>query len=192
MDKRNFFIGLVIAGFVLILVIGVGVWLGPDSISQILTGISEASEPADIENPLMIENKHFSLEYPGNWKIDKADPFYKADKHFKIKAPGLGNIDVTIVASRFAVDVITEHIVRSRRELLRNIEESSFELWGNYKGYGRKFSGIQGLSKRCIRCFGIPNSKGTVVIVEDRFDDHEENNKPGYDLIARTFKFIND
>jgi len=189
MKKRTILVligAIGIVGFSLLLVLGF--WLGPHSVQQIVSGIFEVAQPADIRNTAEMTNSYLSFQYPGNWKIDTTDPAYDPDKHFDINAPAGGKVIVHIFEPRVTPKQVVDAFVRDMKKLVVNEEQTFFESWGSHQGYGVQLRGLLIGFKGRIRCFGLRNSKATIIVVENRYDEDEVHNRDGYELISRTFK----
>jgi hypothetical protein len=163
-------------------------WLGPHPVQQIVSGTFEISEPADVQNAAEITNECLSLQYPGNWRIDTADPDYDPDKYFDINAPGQGKVMVHVFPPRVTPQQGVDAMVQNLKKLVRNAKETPYESWGPHTGYGIELTGFILVGSGRIRSFGLGNSQATVVIVELRYDEDEANNKAGYELISQTFR----
>ena len=190
MKKRIVFVLFGVIGIIGVsLLLFLTFWLGSHSVKQIISGTFEVSQPADIRHATEMTNKYFSMQYPGNWRIDTTDPDYDPDKYFDINAPAQGKVFVYIFAPHAIPQQAVDTIVESTRKVVANRKESRFESWGPHKGYGIQLQGLVVAMNTRVRVFGLGNSQATVVIVEMRYDKDEVNNKNGYDLIAQTFKF---
>jgi hypothetical protein len=194
MNKRNIVIGFAVSGFVLLLaiVIGFAVWLGPHQIRRICLEVTETPAPAVISSTNKVKSSYIQLEYPENWTIDVDHPSYNLDTNFCIDAKGQGKVLVYTDSTGIALEDRFKLVLGQLSKLMSAPKLTPFDLWGVHKGTGVEsrglFLGVD--SQTCIRCFGIAGTEATVIIVEIREDSHEQNNKPGYDLISQTFKFV--
>jgi len=177
-------IGIIVVSLFLVL----GIWMGPHSVQQIVSGMFDVSQPADIQRTSEIASKYLSLKYPGNWRIDTTDPKYDPEKYFDINAPGQGKFMVLIFSPNVTPRHKVDGIVQDLKKLVMNAKQAPFEFWGSHEGYGVQLSGLVVGHKGRIRCFGIRNSEATIVVIETRHDDEEVRNRDGYELISRTFK----
>ena len=55
--------------------------------------------PADVKNPKTLDRDGFTLQYPGNWTIDTADPDYNPDRNFTITSEGGSQISFLLFDS---------------------------------------------------------------------------------------------
>ena len=189
MKKRTVFVLFGVIGIIGVsLLLLLAFWLGPHSVQQIVSGTFEVSQPADIRHTTEMTNRYFSMQYPGNWRIDTADPNYDPDKYFDIHAPAQGMVVVRVFAPHAIPQQAVGTIVENMRKFVVNGKESRFESWGPHKGYGLQLQGFAFAGNARVRAFGLGNSQASVVIVEMRYDEDEVNNRNGYDLIAQTFK----
>ena len=190
MKKRTVLVVLGIIGITSFsLVLLLGFWLGPHAVRQIISGSLEVSQPADTQRTREISGRHFSMQYPGNWKLDTADPHYDLNKYFDIDAPGPGQVVVNIVGPHVTPQQGVDVVLMGMKKLLVERKQTFFESWGSHKGYGVQLEGFFTFGgEGFIRAFGLGNSQTTVVITEHRFNETEANNSNGFDLIAQTFE----
>lgn len=173
----------------LAVLVALGYWLGPHALREIAVGIFERARPADIRHPREMSSRYFSFKYPGNWKVDTADPDYDPENYFDIDAPAQGSVIVQFFDPQITPQEGADAIVEKMKKLMLNRTENSFETWGKQKGYGIHLRGFLVVGIASIRVFGLGNAHATVVIIEMRYDEDERNNRRGYDLIAESFQW---
>ena len=190
MKKRTIFIVLgCIWLSALSVLIALGYWLGPRTLRDMALAVFEVARPADIQHPREMASRYFSFKYPGNWKVDTTDQDYDPDVSFDINAPAQGTAMVHVLTPHVTPQEGTDAIAEKMKKLLLNRTETPFETWGNQKGYGINLRGFLVVGIASIRVFGLGNAHVTVVIIEMRYDEDERINRPGYDLIAESFKW---
>ena len=173
------------------MLVALGYWLGPRTLRDMALAVFEVARPADIQHPREMSSRYFSFKYPGNWKIDTTDPDYDPDTYFSIDAPAQGTVIVQFFVPQITPQAGADAIAEKMKKLLLNRTETPFETWGKQKGYGINLRGFLVVGIASIRVFGMGNAHATVVIIEMRYDEDERINRPGYDLIAESFKWKN-
>ena len=192
MKKRTIFIVLgCIWLSALSVLIALGYWLGPRTLREMALAVFEVARPADIQHPREMSSRYFTFKYPGNWKVDTTDPDYDPDTTFNIDAPAQGTVIVQFFVPQITPQAGADAIAEKMKKLLLNRTETPFETWGKQKGYGINLRGFLVVGIASIRVFGLGNDQATVVIIEMRYDEDERINRPGYDLIAESFKWKN-
>ncbi|MDF1561874.1 MAG: hypothetical protein P1V51_02450 [Deltaproteobacteria bacterium] len=169
---------------------GCGVMVGIFSTEagmNILTGALESSEPAEVSSPQTLRGRYFTLDYPGNWRVDTDDADYDPDGYFDLNAPGQGKVMIYIVPPESPVEgILAEWEQNLTTNIVSDHERRTFTTWGRFEGTGVELDGRLLVAEGRVRMFGTLGEPRGLAIMEMRYDEDEANNGPGYDLIERT------
>jgi len=144
--------------------------------------------PADTATPRSIDRMGFSLQYPGNWTIDRADEDYDPDWYFSIEP-----IQDAVVIFQFGEPTsneqgITLDMIAEYRDSFSGGETKTFDRWGSYNGAGAEFEGRYEGSVYLLRVFTASTEFSSFSIVEILDVMTADSVEPGVELIRRTFR----
>jgi len=158
---------------------------------DLLQGLVEHEEDAEILNPQTIIRERFTLSYPSNWKVDVNDVDYDPDHNFSIESPGS-----TFVAFLFgAVETSPEDNIQGQIHTFSRIMDNPvitrFTKYGSLTGKGAILKGdILGMP-HTARFFSSWQDGLTVVIVQQCPDKDMKRAGKGLSLIEGSFSLEN-
>lgn len=157
----------------------------------IISGVTERSAAADTANPIVIERAAFRLRYPGNWSVDTKDPDYDPDRYFDLNAPAQGKVLFHILPARADAAAIVDNMIESyTSRLMTGAQRMPLTAWGGHQGQGVELRGKILIAPGRLRAFTFSNEVTAVVVTEIRYDEDEQFNRAGYDLIESSFELL--
>lgn len=146
--------------------------------------------PPDISNPSRYERTYFSFSYPSNWKIDKANKYFKPDEFIILDAPTDGQVRIQIINDEIDDrETVNDVIQRFSLPGLKVSSQDDFSLWGNYPGYGVTLLGDIIDKPFKARIFSHSEVSNSLVVWEYWWDGEKSINKSGFQLIEKSFIF---
>lgn len=167
---------------------GAGV-LSVRSARTFLQDALELEQPADVARPRLLERPGFSLQHPGNWKVDTEDRAYDPDANFSLDSPGASFVRIMVASGEAdPARVVEAHVTVQLRTILKDAARTPFAGWGSFTGAGVELKGrSMGLVPVTLRIFAFQAGGRTVTILEYRPDEDAPRVQAGFDLVARTF-----
>jgi hypothetical protein len=146
--------------------------------------------PSDVKNPVTLDRPGFTLQYPGNWKIDAEDPDYDPDSSFTITSEGGSQISFIVhEGPRPTKEVLEIFVDVQKRIVMNEPERTDFERWGVYDGSGAELRGrLKGFLFGTIRVFVYSNERRSFTIVSMMYNEDRQTVEPGLALVESSFR----
>lgn len=146
------------------------------------------ARPPLVDQPERIDRPGFTLEYPGNWYLDTEPPDYDPDRRF-----ALGLIFVDAMVTMEMLDTLPDpqslldERVAEWAEDFTIRSRQRFDCWGDYPGEGLAFIAEMPFFEYQVRLFVASGEQGGFAVEQYADTNVYENQKPGFELIERTF-----
>ena len=147
--------------------------------------------PPDLKNARTLDRPGFTLQYPGNWKIDTADPDYDPDRNFTITSEGGSQISFLLYDTPGLPPQVTlDAFVGARLQaVMKNATRQEFTRWGRYEGSGAEVKGrLKDVLLVTIRVFTCSDSQRSFVANAMMYNEDRATVEPGLALIESTFR----
>ena len=153
-----------------------------------LTGMVSVEKPADVAKARTVSRKGFSLQMPGNWKVDTKDVDYNADTYLSIESPGSSYTQFIIYNVESDTKESLDDEVKTQMAFVKNAVQTPFTKWGDLKGHGADLKGrVLGVNRGGVRLFVHSSAGKTMYIYEQYYDDDLRNTQAGFKLIESSF-----
>lgn len=171
------------------LLIGVGsTGAGDDLIESLVS----TERRADVKDKKSIVRPAFTLQHPGNWKVDTEDEDYDPNHMFSIDSPGnCFTMFIVFDTVTDPDDTVQSQIDTYVPKLMKNPTQTPFTKWGRYEGTGMKLEGrVLGVTPGSLRVFSHADEKADLsfVVVESCYDEDRKATEAGFALIEDTFQ----
>lgn len=151
----------------------------------------EDERSADVARPQRFERPRFRFQYPGNWKVDRADPDFDPDHLVTVESPGASFFMVLVAEGDLApADATQAQEQAFSTKLFRaGATRAALHRWGRFEGEGVELTGKQlGLQEGKVRLFSWRAGGATFTVVEQFFAEDRAKVVPGLELVRRTFE----
>lgn len=151
---------------------------------------SVSAQPAAPQSQT-IERPGYTLQYPGNWKLDDQAESFDLDHYFNIDGPDSCHVTIAFfpptLTEKACVETQTEAF--TQRMFKEAPTQTPYSTWGTLRGSGLELHGkIKPLGTGRIRNFAHTDDKRTLFVGEFCFDEDLPAAQPGFDSIARSFR----
>jgi hypothetical protein len=139
----------------------------------------------------LIDRPMYSLNYPKTWSLDTKDKDFDLDHEFSIDAPESCHVSFFLYdhAQDEKIHVDAQRSAMKERLFKRPPTETTFSTWGAYSGTGVALHGdMKPAGRGPIRIFAHSEKTRAMVVIEFCFDDELAKAKPGFDMVASSFK----
>jgi hypothetical protein len=141
--------------------------------------------------PTTLARPGFTLDYPSNWTVDRADEDYDPDHMFSIDPSDGAMIMFVIADAELDVGKVLESNATSQRERMPRAQRTDFDRWGKYTGRGFTLHGkAAGLVWSTARVFVFRAGGKTITITEFTPDDEAAQHAPGFRMIEDSFRVV--
>jgi hypothetical protein len=192
MSKKHLALTILVVGVAAGLVLGVGIGrLTQESGRRHFRGSLTVEQPADVAHPVTMDREDFTLQYPGNWRLNAdAASNRSPDRLFSLDSPGSS----FVMFARY--DVLTDPVENLRIQMekfvpaqMTDFTHEPLTRWGAYEGVGDVLKGRtpDGAAAR-LRIFSHSDPEQSFVAVEMVFDEDAVDVEPGVKLIEATFR----
>lgn len=155
------------------------------------TGDAGTSTEALSAPTALIDRSMYSLTYPKSWSLDTKDKDFDLDHEFSIDAPESCHVSFFLYdhAQDEKIHVDAQRSAMKERLFKRPPTETTFSTWGAYSGTGVVLHGdMKPAGRGPIRIFAHSEKTRAMVVIEFCFDEDLAKVKPGFDMIASSFK----
>jgi hypothetical protein len=168
-----------------------GVW-STKAGKAFLEDLATDEQPADVGRKQSLARPGFTLDYPGNWKLDVEDEDHDPDHLFSIESPGSCHVTFTMLELEHdAAGNVETQIEALVPQLIKDPRRAPFDRWGDYAGVGVKLEGkVLGFLPGSVRVFSHSQEEParSFTVVESCFDEDMAAVGPGFRLIETSFK----
>lgn len=156
---------------------------------EILEAAVTLEEPADVAAPQKVATASFSVEYPGNWKLDEDSETNDPVTYFSADTPGSNYFQANLYDYKTDPQANVDDQIEYYKNLLSRVETQPLNKWGQYSGAGAHLKGKYFGNKSEVRVFSSSTESESFVVVEFFDTASAACVSPGFDLIAHTFRY---
>ena len=145
----------------------------------------ETEQPPDLENTRTLHWKHWTCEYPGNWK---EDPDEELGAEMAMGLSSLGGSGILLYSHP---NISYPELVENQKTLFEQPQTSEISTWGSFEGEGLRIQGIQKTYKLAMETLIFQVSPPIdLVLVQITMLEEEPGASQAFDLIESSFQLV--
>lgn len=162
--------------------------LGGCGVCRACAELIEGEQAADVDNPRTIDRDTFSLEYPGNWKIETDADDYDPDHAFTIESEGECMVMFEMQDGFMDPGVMSDKKVEDVSVIIFDSTKTQMDTWGDLVGKGYLIEGTVLALPGSVRVFSHATDDLSFTVIEQCWDEDIHLVEPGFDLVRSTFE----